>query len=165
MTAKKFDPTKVTIKKVLTLPVLSMRVPKDATDIAVYFAICAPIHEKPELNKDGTPKIEDGKAKVVHTVPVINMVDNRPYTIVLSAVMHGILIEDYKNHAYIGKCFMAKSFGKINGKEYNTVEMVEIEGDDQYIEIAKTFGIYEKPDLDKEETKTAASSDAAEETA
>lgn len=158
MSTKKFDPAKVVIKKALTLPVLSMKIPKGADSITIYFSIAAPIHEKEEIDKNGV-------IKPVHTVPVISLVDERPYTVVLSAVMVGLLIDNYKNLEYIGKSFQATSFGKINGKEYNTIEMVEIEGDERYTEIAKSFGIYEKPDLAKQETKTAASSDAAEETA
>lgn len=158
MALKKFDPTKVVVKKALTLPVLSMKIPKGADSKTIYFAIAAPIHEKEEINKDGV-------VKQVHTVAVINLEDEKPYTVVLSAVMFGILQDNYKGADYVGKAFQATSLGKINGKEYNSIEMVEIETDDRYTEIAKSFGIYEKPELTKEETKTAASSDAAEEAA
>lgn len=155
MAHKKFDPTKATVKKALTLPVLSMKIPKGADSKTIYFVIAAPINEKEEINKDGV-------IKQVHTAAVINLEDENPYTVVLSAVMFGILRDNYKGIDYIGKAFQATSLGKVNGKDYNAIEMMEIEVEGQYIEIAKSFGIYEKPDLAKEETKTAASSDAAE---
>lgn len=158
MAFKKFDPTKATVKKALTLPVLSMKIPKGADSKTIYFVIAAPIHEKEEINKDGV-------VKQVHTAAVINLEDEKPYTVVLSAVMFGILQDNYKGVDYIGKAFQATSLGKINGKDYNAIEMMEIEVEGQYIEIAKSFGIYEKTDLAKQETKTVASSDATEETA
>lgn len=158
MSTKKFDPSKVVVKKALTLPVLSMKIPKGADSKTIYFSIAAPIHEKEEINKDGV-------VKQVHTVAVINLEDEKPYTVVLSAVMFGILHDNYKGVDYVGKAFQATSLGKINGKEYNSIEMVEIEGDERYTEIAKSFGIYEKSELVKQEMKTDASPDAPEETA
>lgn len=155
MTTKKFDPAKVVVKKALTLPVLSMKIPKGADSKTIYFSIASPIHEKEEINKDGV-------VKPVHTVAVINLEDEKPYTVVLSAVMFGILKDNYKGVDYVGRAFQATSLGKINGKEYNSIEMIEIESDDRYTGIAKSFGIYEKPETAKQEMKADASLDASE---
>lgn len=142
-TAQKFDPQNKKVVKALTLPILSTKIPHGKTEVSIYFFCASPI--KRRLHDEIDKKTGEVKQKEVNVMTVINLIDNAPYTVVLAAAAYGNLSEEYPNQGYIGKCFELTSFGKINGKDYNTISLTEIEGAAgiDYSAIAKSFGVYE----------------------
>jgi len=150
---QKFDPSKKRIVKALTLPVLSTKIKTGETQATIYFFAAGPI--KARIAEEVDKKTGEVKSKEVHVMTVLSLMDEKPYTVVLSAAALGNLTEEYPNNGYIGKCFELTSFGKINGKDYNTIAITEIAGNDgtDYEAIAKSFGVFESAQVAPVEEK------------
>lgn len=141
----KFDPSKKQVVKALTLPVLSTKIERGKDSASIYFFAASPIRISKSEEKDATTG--EIKSKDVHVMNVINLLDEKPYTVVLSAVALGQMEEGYSYSGQVGKCFELTSHGKENGKKYNTITLNEIKGVDgvDYEAIAKSFGVFLAP--------------------
>ena len=114
----KFNPANVKVKKQLTLSVL-----RQEKDKPVYVYFVTPMHVgKPIKTKTGEKEKEPATIATV-----IDLERETINTLVMSTVAQGILNESHPDAGYVGKSFMITNKGKQNGKEYNSVEIVEIE--------------------------------------
>ena len=123
MSDKNFDPKNVTVVKTLTLPNLKAVIEKP-----IYIKITEPIKRGKLLKED----IEKGKNpdEAAMITNVIDLETGEQCQIVGASLMCSVLIEEYPDHSYVGKAFMAtKQKEKGTGaKKYNPWTVVEIDG-------------------------------------
>lgn len=118
-----FDPSKVKAKKILNVPVLSQK-----GKTTIYVTLLSKIFIGKEIAGDE----KDGKKKgPAHIAYGLDLISGRPHQVIMSAMQNSVIEEAYPNHSYIDKSFMMINHGKINGKDYNTVEVVEIDTPDE----------------------------------
>lgn len=116
----KFDPSTVKTLKLVNLPVLSQR---NKGSIYVFFLGAMHVGKvvNEEVGKDGKKR---GPATIAH---VVDLTTGAPAQIIISTVQAGVLRESYPSDSYVDKSFHLENLGKLNGKEYNSVNVSEIE--------------------------------------
>jgi hypothetical protein len=67
---------------------------------------------------------------------VLNLVDKKPYQIILNAMLEGLLEDSYPEDSYVDKCFRIILHTKAAGKDYHTFEVAEIEVEDPSAPVA-----------------------------
>lgn len=105
-------------KKLLTVPVLKFKEGESR-----YVKITDAMHiGKPQKAKEGE------KAKEPATLAnCVNLEDGAICQIIVSAVVKSVLVEEYPNDGYVGKCFSITKQGRNPGKQYNQFDIEEIE--------------------------------------
>lgn len=112
--------------KSVTLPVLKL-----ADETPVYVKVTGVMFEgkeqKPVIDaKTGKPAAAMEPATLL---PVINLETGEVAQIIAGAVLEGILTDEYKDGAYVGKGFEIVKHAKREGKRYNTYSVFEIDPD------------------------------------
>ena len=105
-------------KRLLTVPVLKFKEGESR-----YVKITEAMHiGKPQKAKEGE------KAKEPATLAnCVNLEDGAVCQIIVSAVVKSVLVEEYPNDGYVGKCFSITKQGRNPGKQYNQFDIEEIE--------------------------------------
>lgn len=122
--AVRFDPTTVTIKKVLTVPLIKLR-----AGMTIYVkALAAMFEAKPIKNAKEADK--DKKAPTL--LQVLDLETGALAQIILGTILADIFNDEYPQNAYIGKGFKIivgeqKASQAGGGKRYNQYEVYEIE--------------------------------------
>lgn len=114
-----YNPNAVRIKKKLNLPLLKQK-PNGSIDV---FFLSRMFQGKEGISKKG----EDKKKDPATIANVLNLISGTPAQIILSTVQIKILAEMYPNDSYIDKSFRLYNFGKLDGRDYNSVSIDEIE--------------------------------------
>lgn len=113
-----FDPSAVKPKKMLNVPVLSQR----GTG-SIYVVILSKMFVgKPIESKDA-----DAKEEPATIAYAVDLVTGTPVQIIVSTVLEGVLKESYVDHGYVDHAFKIENLGKLNGKRYNSVNVIEID--------------------------------------
>lgn len=113
-----FDPTGITTKKKVIVPVLSW-----ANGATIYFKCAGPIYLGKEL-KAGTGKPKRAPAHLM----LIEGLDGTQRLLIVGAVLMGTLQESYPDEEYVGLWFKALKIppNEAKGQDYNTYELDEI---------------------------------------
>lgn len=114
-----FDPSAVKAKKLLNVPVLSQK-----STGSVYVTFLSHMFIGKEM---ANPK-PDEKTKGPATIAfVVDLVTGDVKQLLLSTVQIGTLNENYPDYSYIDKSFQLVNLGKRTGKDYNDVQVIEID--------------------------------------
>lgn len=117
-----FNPAAVKAKKILNLPVLSQK----GTG-SVYAVLISKMFIGKEIAGDDKGG-KDGKKKDPATIAyAVDMMTGKPCQLIMSTVQAGVLRECYPDDSYVGKGFHFENLGKLNGKDYNSVNVNEID--------------------------------------
>lgn len=110
-------------KKLITVPILKL-----VEDKTIYVRITGPMF----LGKEEKPKADGEKPKErAMLLPCQNLQENNAECqVIASSVIKGNLIEHYPDGSYAGKCFAFTKRGRNPGKQYNMVDIEEIEDPD-----------------------------------
>jgi hypothetical protein len=108
-------------KKLLTRPVL-----KWVVDKPNYIKIETAMHIGKDI-KSRTPVDEAKKKEPATLCNVTNLETGEPAQIILNAVLKSVLIEEYPNDSYVGKCFAVTKQSRQPGKQYDPFNIEEIE--------------------------------------
>lgn len=114
-TAPAFDPTKVKVKRVVTLPLRKWKVDEPA-----YLRFESEIFTGKQLK---------GSNEELAPADLANCIDletGEQVQIIVGAVLKSTLNDEYPNNGYVGKSFMITQ-SKVEGKRYKTYRVVEIE--------------------------------------
>lgn len=117
--AYSFDPAAVKTKKIVNLPTLSQ---KNVGSIYVAFlgAMFVGLPMKAVDKKDE-------KEEPATLANVVDLMTGKPAQIVVPTVQQSVLEENYPGNTYVGKAFKLENHGKLNGKRYNSISIVEID--------------------------------------
>lgn len=111
------------IKKLVTLPQLKL-----LEGGKVYIkpeAAMVKEADKVRKDKDGNEVIETGP----FTMRVTNLETGELMQIVVPAVLHGVLCDNYVGDSYVGKGFQVEVCKKVAGKKYREIKVAELELD------------------------------------
>lgn len=106
-------------KKLLTRPVLKM-----LKDIPVYIRFEGKIYLGKEMKQKSG---EDKKKEPAHLADVVDLDSGELAQIIVNAVPMSVLMENYPDNDYVGKCFAITRQGRKEGKSYDPFLVEEIE--------------------------------------
>lgn len=108
-------------KKLLTRPILKLIEGQPR-----YVKIEREMFLGKDLEKD-LPEEKRKKREPATILEVINLEDGEQAQLLVLTIVKNVLMDEYPNHAYVGKCFSITKLGRAAGKEYNAVHVEEIE--------------------------------------
>lgn len=115
-----FDPSKVKVKKLVTIPVLKL-----LPDTPVFVQVTGAIYQGKELKKGGEENL-----KPADLMNVKDLTTGEDMQIVCGEVLKSTLRDEYPNDSYVGKAFRiikGKKKDKEGGRGYFTYSIAEIE--------------------------------------
>lgn len=112
-------------KRTAEVTVVQLKIEKNKE---YYVKFAGPIHLGASMpDRVDTKTGEITPVKPAHVAHVVDLVANAPRQIVMSSVMVSEMQRSYPNDGYVGRCFGFKDLGKLNGKQYNSIEIWEVE--------------------------------------
>lgn len=103
---------------------VSRTVLKQTEDKPIYVKFLKAIEVGAEMKnvKGGAPKMEPARV-----ADVLNLETKMNNTLIVNAVLEGILMENYPDNGYVGKSFAILMRPPVDGKRYKTFEVFRLE--------------------------------------
>jgi hypothetical protein len=122
-------PKKPVFKRLAEVTVALLKIKPDTE---YYVKFTGAVHTGAEMPDEvkvdpKTGEVTREARKPAQVAFVVDLEVMAPRQIVVSSVMHSELERAFPGSGYVGKCFGFKSLGKINGKQYNSIEIWQIE--------------------------------------
>lgn len=108
---------KFNVVKNVTLPLL-----KPNLDVPVYVKVLEPVFQGKKIDKGAQKDME-----AAMLANVVNLETGENMQMIVPNVLDGIFAEEYKENAYVGKCFSITKHPKASGKRYHPFSVMEIE--------------------------------------
>lgn len=122
-----FDPSKAEVVKTVTVPFL-----KPEVDQPVYVRFMGKIYTGKVLKNATTT--EEAAKKPPQIANVDNLVTGEHNLMIVPKALESILMDEYENHKYVGKCFklvkLAKRANKRGDQQYSPFLVDEIKDPD-----------------------------------
>ncbi len=109
-------------KKLLTVPLLKL-VENEPRHVKITSAMFVGKQITARSGADPSAK----KKEPATLFNAVNLEDGTECQIIVSAVVKGVLADEYPNDTYVGKCFSITKLPRKEGKDYNGFKVVEIE--------------------------------------